>query len=523
MTKKQLLKIDKILIIMLILIQPFVDMIKTNIVNDIQIFGFSLFEAINIGLVMVASIIAFICNSQKKKFYKYIIFIILFCIYFALHCYNMTLFNNNVYPEQTSSFIVEFYYIYRTFINPLILLLLLYYIKMDKEYLIKIIKIFSLIISIVIIVSNIFHFGYQTYGEGFCKLSIFDWFTFENVTRNSYYMLTSRGLFSSGNQLSSIMFMLLPIILYSVYKHRKKSDYIALIFHILAMYILGTKVSTLGVVAILIAFFLMYVLFIILNKIHLLNVKLKDIKLILLISVCAFILFFFSPRSNELFGEYNLDTSSIANIEATFEEETEGGEKKNKFLKAWKPIQKLDCYNMDQKNEKKFITFFNKYKDFMGVSEFIIKAYVVEEHPEFWCDYLQNYKTNDYRILKTGILRNIYNENNNNLDKYLGMGYNLNFIYTESDYSYQFYNYGLLGILVLIGPYFLIIAYIVFMILKSYKKKLNFENLLLLMAPALALCVAYYSGHVLERTLPLLMLATVCGINLINITEGKNE
>jgi hypothetical protein len=272
--------------------------------------------------------------------------------------------------------------------------------------------------------------------------------------------------------------------------------------------------------AILIAFFILYVFFVVLNKFKILNIRLMNVKVIFFIALCALILFFFSPRSNELLGSNSSDTSSIENIEANFGLEDE---EKAMFLNEWESIKNIQCYNMSNSESKRFVTFFNNYKDFMGVSEFIIKAYAVEEHPEFWCDYLQNYKTNDYRILKTGILRNIYNENNNDLDKYLGMGYNLNFIYTESDYSYQFYSYGILGIIILIGPYFLVILYTLIKILKSYKTKFNFESLLLLMAPVLALGVAYYSGHVLERTLPLLILATICGINLINSTEEENE
>ena len=47
-SKDKLLTINKVLITVLILIQPIVDIIKVNVVKDIQFLGFSLFEFINI-------------------------------------------------------------------------------------------------------------------------------------------------------------------------------------------------------------------------------------------------------------------------------------------------------------------------------------------------------------------------------------------------------------------------------------------------------------------------------------------
>lgn len=58
----------------------------------------------------------------------------------------------------------------------------LYYLNVDKNYLLKIIRIFSLMISVPIILGDIFGFGYAAYGENGarCLKSIFDWFGFDN-------------------------------------------------------------------------------------------------------------------------------------------------------------------------------------------------------------------------------------------------------------------------------------------------------------------------------------------------------
>lgn len=517
----KVMNLTKICVTALLLAQPIFDIIKTSKIHDIQIFGFSFFEIFNIILIFFLGILAIHQSQQKKRFIRYLIFGIIFLIYFALHCYNMTLFNNDVYPAHTTNFLVEFYYLYKTFINPLILMMSLYYLGVDKNYLIKVIQIFSLMISIVVISGDIFGFGYVAYGEedAKCLKSIFDWFGFENKYRFSFYELTCRGLYFSANQLSSITFMILPILLYSAYKNRKKIDYISLVCMVLCMYMLGTKVSTYGVLAVFAMFYILYAFFMLYNKFMKNNIKLKNIMIITLIFLFSALLFSISPRRYEMKFDNN-DVSSVKLIE----DNLSGSEiDPSTFSGEWKEIKKIDCYNMTDEQRNKFTIFFDKYSGFMGVSSFIIKSYDSHKYPEFWCNYLQTSKNNDYRVLKTSILRKIYTDNNNELDKYFGLGYNLNYIYTESDYSYQFYCYGIVGCVIFLGGYFIAIICSAYRILKNKKRLFNFENVLLLSSPAIALFTANFSGHVLERTMPLLTLSILCSLVLISNQKVSSD
>ncbi|MGN1311394.1 MAG: O-antigen ligase family protein [Bacilli bacterium] len=519
---KKIMNLTKICITTLLLAQPIFDIIKASEIHDIQIFGLSFFEIFNIVLVFFLGLLAIFQSQQKKRFIRYLIFGIIFLIYFVLHCYNMTLFNNEVYPNHTLNFFVEFYYLYKTFINPLILMMSLYYIGIDKNYLIKIIQIFSLIISTVIIVGDIFGFGYMSYGEGNsrCLKSIFDWYGFENNYRFSFYELTCKGLYFSANQISSITFMIFPILLYSTYKNRKAIDYISLIFMIICMYMLGTKVSTYGVLAVFIMFYLLYVFFSLYNKYTNNNIKLNNIMIITIVFVFSLLLFFISPRRYEMKFD-NIDMSSVKLIEDNLSSSEIDS---LAFLNEWEEIKKIDCYEMTEEQEKEFLNFFDKYSGYMGVSSFIIKSYDSHRYPEFWCNYLKTSKNNNYRVLKTSILRKIYTDNNNKLDKFFGLGYNLNYIYTESDYDYQFYSYGIVGCIIFLSGYFIAIICSIYRILKDKKRLFNFENILLLSAPAIALLTANFSGHVLERTMPLLTLAILCSLVLISnqkVSETK--
>ena len=397
-------------------------------------------------------------------------------------------------------------------------MLSLYYIGIDKKYLIKLIQYFSLMISSVIILGDVFHFGYRAYGEGAlrCTKSIFDWFKFNNVYRFSFYELTCRGLYYSANQLSATTFMIMPILLYGVYKNRKKFDYIVLSCMIVAMYMLGTKVSTLGVLAVFVMFYFLYLFFIIYNKVKKNAIKLNNILGITIIMIVSIFLFLFSPRSYEMKFD-NIDVSSVELIE----DNLSGNDMDvTDFNKQWHEVEKLQCYEMNDLEKKQFLSFFNQYSDYMGVSDFIIKSYNPQSYPDFWCNYLQTAPNNDYRVLKTAILNKIYTDNNNSLDKYFGLGYNLNFIYTETDYSFQFYSYGIIGCIIFLGGYFVAILYSLYSLFKN--KKFTLENILLLSAPAIALFTAQFSGHVLERTIPLLTLAFLSGIVLLN-NDVENE
>ena len=124
--EEKILTLAKLCITILLLVQPFFDIIKTSKIQDIQIFGFSFFEIFNIIMVAILGFFSILHSQHKKKIFMFSLFGVLFLIYFGLHCYNMILFNNDIYSKHTLNFLVEFYYLYKTFVNPFILMLSLY-------------------------------------------------------------------------------------------------------------------------------------------------------------------------------------------------------------------------------------------------------------------------------------------------------------------------------------------------------------------------------------------------------------
>ena len=125
--KDLLEKINKWLLVILILLQPIVDIIKNVVIHDIQILGFSLFEMINIVLVLASLIITIYLYKDKNKFIKYILILGLFILYSIFHYINILKFDSNLYENYNPNYLVETYYLFRTFMISLILIINIYY------------------------------------------------------------------------------------------------------------------------------------------------------------------------------------------------------------------------------------------------------------------------------------------------------------------------------------------------------------------------------------------------------------
>ena len=513
MKKEKALKINKLVLAGLILIQPIIDIIKNNIVNDIQLFGVSLFEMIKLILLAGSCLLTLYASDSKKRMFKFIlIYGLIFLFYAIFHLINISKFNLNVYENATHDYIKEIYYLIKLFVIPILFIIVLLYSGIKKEECIKLIEIFTLIIVLLIVIGNIFKFSETSYPTNDrLKYSIFDWFTFKSDSTYGYYLLTSKGLFSSANQLSAILLMVSPIILYQAYKNKSRFNYCLLILTSVAMLMLGTKTANVGIILVYIAFILSYCFLRIIKK------QYNSIKDILLIMTLIFILFCFSPIAHNF--KYKLENAKGMQGDKGIDNDEEIEEQKE-VEKRLEEIRTFNSLELSDEEIEKINYFIGNFQYKARIHSYIINNYKLDLHPEFWCRYLQNYESFNYRTLKTSILENIYKENNNPNDILWGMGgYTLNYIYTESDYSYQFYCYGILGIITLFGGQFGCILFIVYGIIKNRKEAFNLESIMYLMAPILGLVIAYFSGHVLERALPLLIISLLIGLNFHNLLE----
>ena len=518
MSREKINHYNKIVLAIFLLIQPIFNIIRTRVVYDIQLFGLSFFESVNVFLLGVSLILTFIVNYKNKKFLRtFMIFSFTFVLYSIFHYINIMKFDLSIYEFAEPSFFVETYYLIITFAVPVLYCILLIYSNFSKNEILKLIKILVFIITNVIVISDILSISYTAYGEDdVIADSIFKWFNFKNTGYYSYYKITSRGLFYSANQLSAMLFMMAPIIMYSAYENKKKFDYYLLFMISLSMLMIGTKTASIGIILIYLMFIILWIFFRVIKK------ESKKITSIIIMFVITICIFCYSPLSHNLRYRINGGTamSSLQQIEKNNSSATK---EQKEILDQYNNFKKLKCEDLDASNKNKFKTFLTKNLSFMGIPNYIVNSYSVSKHIDFWCEYVTHNKSSDFRNLKTSILANIYNENNNEYDKWLGMGHTLNYIYTESDYTYQFYHYGIIGMVVLFGFYIYYIILYLYRILKNRKHDFNFKNIISISGPILIFGVAYFSGHVLERLFPLVVLSLLISYNLITKEEDESN
>jgi hypothetical protein len=161
---------------------------------------------------------------------------------------------------------------------------------------------------------------------------------------------------------------------------------------------------------------------------------------------------------------------------------------------------------------------------YFRINQEFVEMYPIEEDLTFWYDVALGDRNlnNDSRVMKTTIIKRVSDRNNNKYDKYLGMGYTINFMDLERDYVYQFYLFGILGIILIVPQIIFFIKSGLFM-LKNIKKINLIYSLLIIMAPSLGFVVAYYSGHVFGWVSPsyilILVLAILCNFILSQGSE----
>ena len=281
-------KIIKILITTLFIFLPIIDMLRTTPIKDIEILGISIIELLNLLLIGISFLLTI--PKIKKKHLKYLSFYFLIIIIYSIfHIINTYQFNLSLTPLSTHNFIVESYYIVRVYILPLLLMIILFENNkiFNRKYYLNIMKYLVIMISGQIIMLNLCRFSYSSYADGTAaylinKTNFFDVFNYEG----DYKKLFTVGLFSSTNQISIILFMLLAFNIYNLYLHPKIKNLILLVVQCISMIIVGTKVAAAGSLIVLVISLMMYYFFVILKREkHNLNYSLMHISSIIIVSL----------------------------------------------------------------------------------------------------------------------------------------------------------------------------------------------------------------------------------------------
>lgn len=502
MKKIEEIKIQHI-VLLYFLIQPFLEIYMTFYKSSLQIFGMSITVLLNFFFVFLMAAYAFciMFRKDKKRLKKDILvagsYGLIFLIYCILHYRNMLVFDDSIFERNTYDFIRETYYIFRSYVLPIVLLYTLYTLKLDKKKLLFVIRMSVFIICFVIIATNIFGVSLAAYAEHgkliYIDGSIFHWLFFNG--NDNFELYTSKGWFQSANELSAILLMLSPIIIRDAYKADSKRNRvlscILLVMLIITMNMLGTRTAVLGLFAALICVMVIFVFFKVIKKLDF-NLREFLVKSVLLLVFTIFI-FVNSPYYNKNYGEFKSE----------FED---------------RPLDE-SVEEVEEEDIDNFAKFVEKYSWNYYIEPILLEIYPVDEDISFWSFIInRDLRLNsNYRVIKTDLYNRILERNDNVGDFFFGIGYN-DILNSEKDYDMQMYYFGIVGVIILIGPYIVNILYAIYKMIRYKESLFRVDNIIALMCVCIGVVVPYLTGHVFGSVFPMNYLV-ICSVLLLNLVR----
>ncbi len=510
-------------ILIFLVIQPFVDIYRSLLGNKLEIFNISLVEIFNFVCIFYLLIISL--HKYKNEIVKYIksnkikvtVISLIYTLFFIFHCINVLNFNTNILTGSSNNIFVEIYYILRTYILCLLLLMIVLFNKLGSYKIIKTLSFISFLISALLVLSNIFCIGfpsYNYYGSGNYVIqgNIFSWFSNLNAINADSY--TTKSFFYSTNQLSIMLFCLLIISILNIKLSKRKILYFSLIIKIIAMLMLSTKVCGLGVFLILGISILIEILLPIIKKE---KINFKLISYFVLLIMVYFPLFINSPVyyktqkyiANESQSETIIDSNE--NYDEIIDDEIIDENTNSKKYDIFTLANKEKLTKME---EKIFVRELIKYRSNLGIHVEYINLYPVQDNIDFWKYVVtlpQNERIN-FRKFKTIIYQDVLNKNDNKIsDIIFGIGYISNFPYLEMDYIGQVVYFGIYGLMVLIAPFIFCTIYYLIYLIKSYvvngfRKTLNYKQIYILFLIGSYFLLSLITGHGFGNIFPMCVL-----------------
>ena len=453
----------------------------TSPIFDTIFFYSRITTLVRIFVILVIFISTIFLYKDSRKNLKYIIIYYLFsAFYLIVSYYHNQSFNSFFSSNFNYSFIYEIYSVLKL-IMPITFIYSLHYQKLSKKDYKLVFIIWSLLISLSIITTNIFKISYSSYGDFLIKYNIFEW------NKNIYYLESaSKGYFTYANMTSLILLIMLIYNFYFFVKDNFK--YIILVFLIsISMLMLGTRVSSVGGLLTLICLTICYLFFVIQKK----EKFSKNILLLLPVIFIWILLLQISPYKNrniEL-NKYNNVLNNNMDSNDTLE-----GEDLN------------DIINNDTKQE-----YIESIVNNDLVPEYFYKVYYsYENDPDFWINLIENTKEKDltYRFLERKIIQRVKNINNNKLDTLFGLSNSRvqNIHNIEMDFICQYYSFGIIGSIILLGIYLIMLIFNVINLFNNF----NFINFINLTANLLFCFCAYLTGNIICSMTMIIVYSFLC-------------
>ena len=508
-----------LLIIALVAVQPLIDM-DYLFYETLDRMGLPRFSTIIRFVILPLLVILtfFLREKPKKKVFALAaVYGLILAGYFVMHHRQAVLLRERIL--FTDNFIYSAYqelvYI-TTLVLPFAIVYLTYHDHMRREDIKRIVLFESAVISVPIVLGDLFVFGKSTY-YGYTVANLFSWFT---DIYNWYHprTLASKFFFNEGNTIGILMFMLLPL-LYCIREEetdrtRRRRVSVLIFLQSMSMQMLATRVATYGAVMIPVLFLVLYLFIVFIMK-----ERRFEKRALVFPLICAVVFALMLERTpavqNQKVDAIN-DTALINNPMGDIgREELKNAEDLVPGSKEW-----IDFY----------VYMFEAYginaRYIQSVpSMYYTEYYSYQVDPKFWVDvtFMDVYDRVSGRQIERIFFNYKYQELSSK-EKILGMGYSTfmnGSIVLEQDFLQQIYTLGYAGFVICILPWFALILYGGVMFLKHFRKMFTLENLCMMTAIGAAFGSAWLSGHVLDQFVTSVFMAFLAGVLLDRIREAK--
>lgn len=528
--------IRKIMIVFL-LIQPAFDMYMTLVGEKLDVFGYSIVTIIRM-LVISSIALIFVIDSIKNKTNIlqtkiFIGFMLLALVYLICHHLVITRTNGYFIQKGLYSFLTEANYIFRLTM-PMILIYNFSIIKFNKKDIINILITVGVSVAVVILLSDLLGVGFISYDYDNTQISanFFSWFNNEHSF--SYEELTCKGFFYSANQISILLSLTFIVTVYKMLKDNNWKLIGVLLTMTITMLIVGTRVGT--YMPLLVSLF-MIIFYLITSILYKKKVNSISIIAIILTVLVWFVFFLYAPQRNRQFADDigKLSQSKIDELEqqgvlVRVEMLMKLLDNKNEMIKYLEiSDNSKSMSNLQYMTKCKFLK--DNFDYHYISSTYINTIYPYKDDPDFWLEVFEmpyGIKA-DNRGLEMLIAKRIQERDNNILKCFFGFGatpLNKRGFMIERDIIGHYYNIGIVGTILFIGPYFLVLILTIIKALKELVvlKKIRFgiTNIFSIVM-MIILILSYNSGHSLDEFIIFIYLALISSNILNNYVKDYNK
>ena len=404
----------------------------------------------------------------------------------------------------------EAFYILRL-AYPLILLLLLYFSGLQRRHLLLCLLATAALISGLIIVTNLLGLSLNSYSNEPIKGSIISWFLSGSQQPDPNH-LPSKAFFVFANQAAAIQILLLvPVFLFFI-RHTTFISTLILAAQLVASAMLGTKLAAFGSLAVL-ACCLGLHFFGLLIPAPGRQRRYRALLLACLILLGGGFLVYKGPALRLL----DILNNTIRQENTRREEHMRREEQARREQERQRDEGK-EASSGSESPEAAYIR--KNYKRLRINPQFILESYPYTQDEEFWLAIMKEAPERilNYRYLETAMIRRVKELGGGRIHDFFGISYNkmLSVFNIERDLLAQYYSLGYLGLLLFFVPYPLILAYLLYRLIRR-RSWPSLGQLCLAAAVLATFATGYLTGNVLDSIYVMTLLSAVLALLALDI------